>query len=208
MKEYDTYLIDFDGTIYDTKEALRPVFREAFGTLGIRVTDEECETFMHHTLLQAAQMKGVAMDQFQALVEATAAALDGEEAMALTKPFSDTMYLISELKKRNKRIAVVSGNISPHIRLVLRRDGIESDVHAVVGSDMFKHGKPSPEPLQLAMSLLGETNLDRTVYIGDSLQDEQAATAAHIDSIIIVRGTSTENVQKTTIRRFDEIFGY
>ena len=104
MKEYDTYLLDFDGTLFDSKESLRPVFRQGFGKLGIEVTDEECEVFMHHTLLQSAQMKNVPESRFRELLEAITIALDSEESLSLIKPFSDTVYLISELKRRKKRL--------------------------------------------------------------------------------------------------------
>lgn len=206
MKEYDTYLLDFDGTLFDSKESLRPVFRQGFGKLGIEVTDEECEVFMHHTLLQSAQMKNVPESRFRELLEAITIALDSEESLSLIKPFSDTVYLISELKRRKKRFAVVSGNISAHIRTVLKMNGMENDIETVVGSDMFKHGKPSPEPLETAMAMLGGCDLATTVYVGDSAQDEQAALAAGVDSIIIAREESKEFEPKNSILSFEELF--
>jgi HAD superfamily hydrolase (TIGR01549 family) len=208
MKEYDTYLLDFDGTLFDTKESLKPVFRKGFGAIGIEVTDRECEVFMHHTLLQAAEMKHVREDQFKPLVDAITIAMDSEEVLSLIKPFSDTVYLISELRKRNKKVAIVSGNLSNHIRLVLSLYHLDAQVDAVVGSDMFKHGKPHPEPLLLAMEMLGVSEKRSTVYVGDSLQDEQAAEAAGIDSVLIARDDDSREAKKTTIAEFAELFRY
>ena len=73
----------------------------------------------------------------------------------------------------------------------------------IVGSDMYKHGKPSPEPLLLGLSLLGDPDKSKAVYIGDSKQDRLSAIAAGIDWVLVDRDGSYGN-EIPTIRSLDE----
>ena len=56
-----------------------------------------------------------------------------------------------------------------------------------MGCDVYEHGKPSPEPLLFALHNLGEAPSPTVVYVGDSLQDIEAADAAGIESFLIDR---------------------
>ena len=52
MKNYDIYLFDFDGTTFDTKESLVPVFKSAFAAIGMDCTPEQAHHYMHQNVLQ------------------------------------------------------------------------------------------------------------------------------------------------------------
>ena len=52
MKNYDIYLFDFDGTTFDTKESLVPVFKSAFAAIGMDCTPEQAHHYMHQNALQ------------------------------------------------------------------------------------------------------------------------------------------------------------
>ena len=55
MKNYDIYLFDFDGTTFDTKESLVPVFKSAFAAIGMDCTPEQAHHYMHQNVLQTLQ---------------------------------------------------------------------------------------------------------------------------------------------------------
>ena len=94
---------------------------------------------------------------------------------------------MDRIKSSNETIGLVSGNSSNHIRLVLKRFGLESYFKVIVGSDMYKNGKPDPEPILLGCKLLSIIPNNNVVYVGDSLQDEECARRAGVSSFIVDR---------------------
>ncbi|HAS55962.1 MAG TPA: hypothetical protein DEF61_05450 [Firmicutes bacterium] len=182
------YLFDFDGTLFDTKLSLRPVYKSGFKAIGINdISNEECDTYMHYSLKQTLEMKGVSLDFFIPFATAILKALDSEESLSLIKIFPEVKKTLDRIKSSNETIGLVSGNSSNHIRLVLKRFGLESYFKVIVGSDMYKNGKPDPEPILLGCKLLSIIPNNNVVYVGDSLQDEECARRAGVSSFIVDR---------------------
>ena len=46
MKSYDLYLFDFDGTLFDSRESMFPIFARGFGIAGRSVTKEEADEWI------------------------------------------------------------------------------------------------------------------------------------------------------------------
>ncbi len=206
MNHYDIYLFDFDGTLFDTKVALRKVYRDCFHAVGIDdITDEECSKFMHHSLLQTAEMRGVPKKDYPAFFEACIASLDEHETVKANLPFPETLEVLEQIVRQGKKIAAVSGNTSKHIRLVLETHGYQIPFQTVVGSDLYKHGKPAPDCLLLAMANMGINPADSVCYVGDSLQDMEAAKRAGIDSILIDRENEHPDYDGVRISSLEEL---
>lgn len=182
------YLFDFDGTLFDTKISLRPVYKAGFKAIGINdISDKECDTYMHYSLKQTLEMKGVSLDYFIPFASAILKALDSEESLSLIKVFPEVKETLERIKSSNNGIGLVSGNSSSHIKLVLKHFGLESYFKVIVGSDMYKNGKPNPEPLLLGCKLLSIVPSKDVIYVGDSLQDEECARNAGVSSFIVDR---------------------
>jgi len=188
MKQYRIYIFDFDGTLCDTKESLYQVFEDCFAAVGIYgITHAECEEFMHHTLLQASLMKGVPEEQFPIFLDACIKSINRRETIEKSKAFPEAFEVLQNLENAGKTLAVCSGNTTKHIQEVMEFLGWDFKFSNFMGSDIYKNGKPSPEPLLMCLAQLGEQPGVDVVYIGDSLQDMEAAKAAHIDGVLIDR---------------------
>ena len=188
MKQYRIYIFDFDGTLCDTKESLYQVFEDCFAAVGIRgITHEECEEFMHHTLKQTAKMKGVPDELYPTFLDACIKSIDRRETIEKSKGYPESLDVLEKLNKRGKTLAVCSGNTSKHIREVIEFLGWPEVFSNYMGSDIYAHGKPSAEPLLMCLQALGEGVSEDVVYIGDSMQDMEAASNAGIDGILVDR---------------------
>ncbi|MBR1847253.1 MAG: HAD family hydrolase [Bacilli bacterium] len=185
--QFSTYLFDFDGTLCDTRESLVPVFRAGFERVGVHATPEDCERWMHLNLYQTLVQSGIPEEQYQTVVDGILDALDMPESIALIKPFEDTVSTLQALLDSGKRIGIVSNNTSTHIRLVLHEMGIDIPFDCIVGSDMFSHGKPHPEPIEVALRMMGLEANDQVCYVGDSLQDPECGINAGIGGILLDR---------------------
>lgn len=184
---HDVYLFDFDGTLADSKESLVPVYKAGFNLIGMDVTPEQCAHFMHHNLLETMQEMKVKPENYERFVTRIVEALDYEESIKLIRPFPEVEKILQNLHKERKTLAVVSGNGSGHIQLVLKQFGWDHYFQTIIGSDMYKHGKPSPEPLLMALEHLGIEDKSKVIYIGDSLQDKAAAEAAGLSCQLVDR---------------------
>ena len=52
MKDYQAYLLDFDGTLFDTYVSLTYIYRYAFAKINYDCTPEQTAVFMNSTLLR------------------------------------------------------------------------------------------------------------------------------------------------------------
>ena len=206
MKQYRIYIFDFDGTICDSKESLYQVFRDCFAAVNIfDITNAECEEFMHHTLAQTAAMKGVKEEDFPLFLKVCLESIDRRETIEKSKAFPETIEVLEKLKKGGKTLAVASGNTTKHIKEVMEYLAWPDVFSAFMGSDIYKHGKPNPEPLLMCLDLLGEKPGDDIVYIGDSLQDAEAAKNAGISCLLVDRENLYHDFEGTRISSLKDI---
>ena len=190
MKEYDLYLFDFDGTLFDSKPSMFPIFARGFGVAGVNVTKEEAEEWMHHSLTESMTMAGIPEEKWQEVADEILIALDDPEMLALITPFEDAKQTILALLSKGKKVGIVSNNDSNHIRLALSMHGFDMKLHTIMGSDRFEKGKPNPDPIYAALAETGDVPSNSVVYVGDSLQDVECGNAAGVDAILLDREDS------------------
>ncbi len=185
--QFDVYLFDFDGTLVDSRASLWPVFRAGYATIGREVSEEEAERWMHLSLSESMAEAGASEEQRPLILDAILKALDDPESIAMITAFDDTVEVLSALSKQGKRIAIVSNNSTDHIRLVLKQLGIDLPFDCIVGSDMCQNFKPHPEPILMALEMMGVTSKAGACYVGDSLQDHEVGINAGIEGVLLDR---------------------
>jgi phosphoglycolate phosphatase len=186
MRKYVAYLFDFDGTLFDSKESLLPVWRYAFKKVGIDDIDPYlCDEFSHHPLSYAAEKMEV--KDYQAFYDAITEALDFDETIENIKMFPDTVALIATLFSRLLPLGIVSSNVSSHITKALKSKGMEKYFSALSCSDLYSLPKPNAEPCLFCLDKMGLTPSKDICYIGDSLQDVACADNAGITGILLDR---------------------
>lgn len=206
MKEYDVYLFDFDGTLCDSGESLGPVFMHGFEAIGMSCKPEDALEYMHHSLKETADARGITEEQWIPFVEAIIEALDFEDSIKLITLFPETIEVIKELKARGKKLGIVSNNTVKHIKLVLDRFDLNDYFEVFSGSDVVSESKPSAEPILYALRKLGVKVGPNVVYVGDSLQDVTCGNNAHVDAILIKRDGTGNGI--SVINNLKELLVY
>ena len=206
MREYDTYIFDFDGTVCDSKESIYQVFEDCFAAVGIYgITHEQSEEYMHHSLEATAQMNGIEGDRYQTFLDACIKSLDRRETIERSKTYDDVLETLEILKKRGKTLAIVSGNTVKHIQDVIDFLKWPDYFSALMGSDIYDRPKPNKEPICRCLELLGKPADERVCYIGDSLQDPLTASNAGIDGILLDRENEYPEYAGTKIKSLKDI---
>ncbi|MDP2370407.1 phosphoglycolate phosphatase [Rhodoferax sp.] len=84
---------------------------------------------------------------------------------------------LQQLRSAGKKLACLTNKPTAFAQTLLRGKGLVGFFDVVYGGDAFERGKPDPMPLLKACEALG-TQPRRTLMVGDSSNDAQAARAA------------------------------
>ena len=100
--------------------------------------------------------------------------------------FPETREVLEELKRRGRRLGVIS-NFDSRIYSVMRSLDILSLIDTVTISSETGYAKPHPEIFRTALRSL-KTPPERTLLVGDSLVDDvQAAKAVGLQAVLVDR---------------------
>ncbi|MEE1754203.1 HAD family hydrolase [Streptomyces sp. SP18CS02] len=196
LSDCDAILFDFDGPICDVFRGLPApgVARELADLLvalaphlgdAARSTEDPME--VHRLSAQGGE----------AVLAAVEAALTEAEVRAVKvagPPVHGAAEALKAAKGSGHRVAVVSNNSADCVRAYLADHGLSGVVEQILGRPTLRPDlmKPSPYPLLEAASHLG-TAPERTVLIGDSVTDIEAARAAATRSIGFANKPAKEN---------------
>ncbi len=189
LKDLEAILFDFEGTLVDLQWNLEGAVKETLemlGTLGFPI--QRLQGMKYSTLMLAAvrmaQEIGQSTDRVREKIGAIYDRFD-EDALRRWTLRDGSQDFLSALKTKGIKIALVS-NVG---RKALDKALLKLDLHpsfsVVVSRNDVQFIKPSGEGLSLALSRL-QVAKDKALYVGDSLDDIQAAKAAGVKVIIIV----------------------
>lgn len=200
MKNYDLYILDFDGTLFDTRDSMPVIFKKGLAAIGKDVDEELGKQLMHYSLPDSFKILGITdkEEQWKAYM-AILEALDSPEVLAMTHPFPETQTVLDSLLEEGKKIAIASSNSAEHIALALQIHKMEKYGQVIVGSTENKRPKPYPDLLLECLKACHWENKETAVYIGDSLQDMLCAKSAGIDGILLERHGEYPDYEETKI---------
>ena len=183
MKNIDTVLFDFDGTIMDTNNVILMSWQHTFRTLENR---EEDETKLTATFGEPLENT---LERFFPNVPV-------EESIEVYRSFqrtnfSDLITLFPGMKEqvmKCKALGYKTGLVTSRFKRTAM-EGLEKfdltkyfDV-IITPEDTDKH-KPDPEPVNIALERLG-AKPENAVMLGDTMFDIQCANNAGVGSILV-----------------------
>ncbi|MDF7674333.1 HAD family hydrolase [Acetobacteraceae bacterium ESL0709] len=187
MSSYELLLIDYDGTMAETRPAILKGLSEAFRETGHQAPSKEdmAATLGHggtladffHMAVPNATMQDV--QDFVRIYRAYYSVADEEDTVL----FPDVTETLKQLGEAGFRLVVISNKLSITLTKSLERFGIASFFEAVIGAEEGKARKPDPalyrERLQPLYPQIEPGNM---LMVGDTLADLQFAKAAHMAS--------------------------
>lgn len=189
MKEYENYIFDLDGTLLNTLTDLTRCCNHALAASGFPVHKEEEVRGMVGNGIGKLIERAMPEDRLSTCYDRVLT--DFRDYYLLhgldnTLPYDGICDMLRELKRRGKKIAVVSNKIQEAASMLC--DKIFGDlVDVVVGESKGIRSKPMPDMVIKAMQTIGAQN-ENSVYIGDSDVDIQTARNSSLPCISVLWG--------------------
>lgn len=178
MKEYQTYIFDLDGTLLSTLVDLAASTNHALRLNGMPEHSlDDVRRFVGNgvrVLMERAVPGGAANPKFEkALADFRAHYM--VHSLDTTMPYPGVPDMLAELKRRGKRMAVVSNKFYAATQELCRHFFGDS-IEVAIGEREGIRKKPAPDTVEEALRQLG-VGKQGAVYVGDS--DVDVATAAN-----------------------------
>ena len=184
------FLFDFDGVLVDSLELYEKsvnVCLERIGKPPITSREEFLDLF-DENFFSSVTKRGINVVEFMAASKAVTPLLD----YSVTRPFTDLIPVLEELKKHHVML-IISSNSSFAIRLMMQKFGFAPYFDDVLGAD-FAFSKI--EKILYAMGHFG-TNGGHTLYVCDTAGDIREAKAAGVKTVAVTWGWhSKERLEK------------
>lgn len=190
-QDLDAAIIDLDGTLVDTQGDFVAALGLTLTELGLPVVDR---AFVGRTVgkgsehLLCTTLVHVGGDP--ALYEPAWAAYQ-RHYLAINGSHSDVYPGVVEglqrLRAAGLRLACLTNKPTAFARPLLAAKGLDGHFEVVFGGDAFARKKPDPLPLLETCKALG-TAPERTLMVGDSSNDAQAARAAGCPVVLVTYG--------------------
>ena len=189
MKEFDTYIFDLDGTLLSTLNDLATSTNYALRWAGMpERTIEEIRMFVGNgvkLLMERAIPNGINNPKFE---ETYAKFREHylEHNLDTTSPYDGIPELLRELKRRGKKLAIVSNKFYAATQ-DLAKHFFPDTIKVAIGERETIRKKPAPDTVLEALRQLGASK-ESAVYIGDSDVDIMTAKNCGLPCISVLWG--------------------
>lgn len=188
-------ILDFDGTLADTREIIVRTNQEVQRRMGYPVTDEagimatvgyvleECILIMYPSLPR---------EQLPAWTAMYREVFDSLKGKIIPKLFPHVKETLEALSERGFTITVASSRGTASLKDFLRDMGIAPFINYVLGADDVKLPKPNPEPVLKTLRELG-FDASQALVVGDMPVDIQMGKTAGAMTCGVSFGNSSKD---------------
>jgi len=189
MSQYDSYIFDLDGTLLATLGDLTASTNFAMRAFSMpEHTVDEVRRFVGNgirKLIERAIPNGTENPQYDDVYEVFMRHYL-EHSLDTTQPYGGIIELLAELKRRGRRMAIVSNKYCTATE-ALCRHFFNNYISVAIGESETIRKKPAPDSVLEAMRRLGADPAS-TVYVGDSEVDVATARNSGLPCISVLWG--------------------
>lgn len=185
----DNFIFDLDGTLLNTLNDLAASTNYALRSAGMpEHSVEDVRRFVGNgvkKLMERAIPDGLENPKFDETY-ATFRRHYLEHSLDATKPYEGIPEVLAELKRRGKKLAIVSNKFYAATQ-ELAKHFFPETIQVAIGERENIHKKPAPDTVLEAMRQLG-VGKEGSIYIGDSDVDIDTAKNVGIPCISVLWG--------------------
>jgi len=180
-------IFDMDGLLIDSEPFWRKAEIEAFGEVGIRLTDSDCRETMGYRLNEVVDLwysrhpwEGSSLKQ----VEDRILALVSHYILENGKPLPGVLETIEDCQSRGLKIAIASSSPMILINSVVRLLNKEKEFDVLHSAQHEEYGKPHPAVFISTARMLG-VSPHECLVLEDSFHGVIAALAAKMEVVAV-----------------------
>ena len=211
---FDTVIYDLDGTLIDSAKDMQMAVSHVLADHGLPpVTEDDVRIFMGQgskvTMGKAFAKYGKTLDD-EALGAVTREFVRYYEAdpISHTTAFAGVADVVARFARLGLKQGVCTNKFERPSRMILEHLKLMPPIADVAGADTFPVRKPDPRHILLLVERMGGS-AGRTVMIGDSIHDVEAAHAAGLPAVLVSWGytarPASELGAEAVIERFDAL---
>ncbi len=206
MKQKFTILFDLDGTLVDTAPDLMQAHNHVMKKFGYPTKSTEqirnlvgkgAGAMIGRSIWGQAKKEFSKVNDEKIKKQMVSEFLEfyGKNIINESTLINGVKEFLKWCKKENISMAVCTNKQEYLSNDLLRKIGIYDYFEYVAGSDTFDYCKPDPRHLTSVVEIL-DGDLKKTIMIGDSETDANAAKAAEIPIILIEDGYTEKNIDE------------
>jgi HAD superfamily hydrolase (TIGR01509 family) len=182
---FETLLFDVDGTLIDSNAAHARAWAQSLSEHGVAADDAQVRRLIGmggDKLLPAIAHVSEDSTLGQAIAKRKKAIFDG--LLPSLRPTSGARALLEYLVERNTNLVIATSADDREVNALLQRAGVDDLIPERASKDDAAESKPDPDIVRAALAKAG-ARPDRTVLIGDTPYDIEAAARAGIGAIAL-----------------------
>ena len=188
-------ILDFDGTLADTRDNIVRTLQASMHQLGLPVADEAaCASTIGLKLDDACRQlypDGPA-DLPDRFVETYREIFFRNKESLVPAPFPHVLPTLRQLRQRGVVLTIASSRGTGSLHAFIDAMGLRNCISYVLGADSVEHTKPHPEPV---LRTLCETGIDaaHTLVVGDMPVDILMGRNAGVQTCGVTYGNATRD---------------
>ena len=166
-------ILDFDGTLCDTRRNIVLTLRMTMERLGMELRDEASCAATIGLPLRDSFIKlhpTLSLEQAEHCTEVYRVLFDENKKKLIPQMFPHTMQTLELLHSRGIALTIASSRSHESLDVFVRELGLDKYIGYVLGAEDTVHSKPNPEPVLKTLSELGYSAAECLV-VGDMPYD-------------------------------------
>jgi pyrophosphatase PpaX len=187
MTTISTVLFDLDGTLIDS---VRLILDSYHHTLAVHRLPPRDDAYWLAGLGRPLRVQFAHWASDPVQLEAMIATyreynLSHHDDMVTVYP--GVLDMVAAIRRAGLRTGLVTSKNRPGALRGLAHVGLADTMDVIVGADEVENPKPHPEPVELALRLLGAEAVG-AAYVGDSIHDMESGRAAGVRTAAVLWG--------------------
>jgi len=178
MKHYQYFLFDWDGCLARTIQVWLEEYKLLFSEYNIFPKDKEVVKKAFGDPNGPAKFGVKNSDKFLRILTKR-----GDKKLEKVQLYDFVPEMLVALKNQNKDMAVITSSAKSSIAPAIKNYHLKKYFKAILTRENIVKHKPNPEIIEKALKKLNG-NKNKTIIVGDSKKDLEAANNAGIDSIL------------------------
>lgn len=188
-------ILDFDGTLGDTRANIVLTMRRTLVRLGYAVPDEDTIAATIGVPLEKGfeqMLPGISPDDVALCARTYREIFQECRKEMIPGLFPHVMETLAALKESGCVLTIASSRSYGSLKEFLQEMGIAPYISYVLGANSVTHAKPHPEPVLKTMADMGFT-ADETLVVGDMPVDIQMGKGAGARTCAVTYGNASRD---------------